>query len=216
MPSSLKTIAAAVIAVGALTIGPAARAGMQTFDVTWSNDRAVAVGFAAITLDTALITVEAPYAFHVIPIDQVHDLRLTIVVGPGGKVSYGKAAFSGISFTSSSALDLNRELIGQPVTVHDVIGGMPVVYQAPFGVVDDGRTGSFNIFSHLDSTPHSVQPFQIASYADGVYSDTLHVTSILPRASVVPEPPSYALLLAGLALISARGIKKPRRSGVSV
>ena len=216
MPTSLKKIAAAAIAVGALTLGPATRAGMKTFDVTWSNDRAVAVGFAAITLDTALITVEEPYVFHVIPIDQVRDLRLTIVGGPGGNASYGKSAFSGISFTSSSPLDLSRELIGQPVTVHDVVGGMPVVYQAPFGVIDDGRTGSFNIFSYLDSTPHSVLPFQIASYADGVSSDTLHVSSILPRAGVVPEPQTWALLLGGLALISARGIKKPRRSGVSV
>ena len=207
MPSSLKKIAAAALTLGALMLAPPARAGMRTFEVTWSNDSAVAIGFAAVTLDTALITVQAPYAFHVIPIDQVRDLRLTIVGGPGGNVSYGKAAFSGISFTSSSALDLSRELIGQPVTVHDVIGGMPVVYQAPFGVVDDGRTGSFNLFSHLDSTPHSVQPFQIASYAGGVYSDTLHVTSILPRASVVPEPQTYALLLLGgaaLALVRRR------------
>jgi hypothetical protein len=212
----MKKIAAAVIAVGALTIGPAARAGMKTFDVTWSNDKAVPIGFAAVTLDTALITVEEPYVFHVIPIDQVRDLRLTIVGGPVGNVTYGKSAFNGISFTSSSPLDLNRELLGQPVTVHDLIGGMPVVYQAPFGVIDDGRTGSFNIFSYVDSTPHSVLPFQIASYADGVYSDTLYLSSILPRAGVVPEPHTWALLLAGLALMSAQGIKKPRRSGVSV
>lgn len=210
MPGSLKQIAATAVALGAFACSAPARAALKTFDITWAADGAATGAHAAVTLDTSLIAVSS-YSFPRIPMADVADLSLTVVGGPGGGVTYGKSAFTDMSFSTASRLDLTRELIGQPVTLHRIINGMDFAYQAPYGVVDDGRTGSFNVFALLDSTPHSVRPFAIASLVDASYTELLRVTSILPRVTAVPEPETSALLLAGLGLAGFAAWRRRRR-----
>ena len=197
----LKNILAGATVLAGLALAPNASAGLMTFDIKWSGTGG-ASAIATLTLDSALIRA-VPFTSDVIRVDQLQNLVVTVAGAQFGNGTYGKADFSAIGFYTASALNLQQQLIGQMVTLHQFSGGQDFTYQAPYGVNDDGRTGAFNLFGAIDSAPHTVAPFGIITDDTQPTSDFMQVTSILARAQVsaVPEPDTNLLVLAGLGVV---------------
>ncbi len=188
-----KQIAGAAWAVTALFAG-VAHASTETFDITWSGaafgNGASAIG--QITLDTSVIQIGASGA---IPIAAVQDLWITVkgTDRGAGDGTFTISDFNYVYFTSPTALDFSRELIGQSLGNGQV-----------FGATDGGLGGDFNVHGKGSplNEPSGTGYFQLMpdEYGgDGV--DPLLVTSIAPAAAAVPEAGGAATLLAGLAML---------------
>jgi len=205
MMNSLKKMAVAAAALCALTVAPLAQAGMVTFDIKWANASGVDTAFAELTLDSLLIDT-APAVPHPIDISRVTGLKLTVSGAANGNGVFGKQDFSSILFYAMAPMDFSRELIGQRVVVGSDPRGITTFGDA------DGISGGFAFFAEEKTTPTSVRPFSLVTDRTVDFSDFLTVRSILARDSVsaVPEPATYAMLLAGLALVAVRARSKNR------
>jgi hypothetical protein len=98
-------------------------------------------------------------------------LSVTISGADLGNGTFGASDFNQFVFWTPSALNLDDQLIGQPVE-----GGFT------FGE-PNGATGDFNIFAAISGAPTGCSNFTLAT--DSAAGDLLAVTSIAP---VVPEP----------------------------
>ena len=205
MMNSLKKMAVAAAALCALTVAPLAQAGMVTFDIKWSNASGVDTAFAELTLDSLLIDT-APAVPHAIDIRQVTDLKLTVSGASAGNGVFGMQDFSSILFYAMGPMDFTRELIGQRVVVGTDPRGDTTYGDA------DGISGGFAFFAREETTPTGVRPFALVTDRTVVDSDFLTVRSIIARdgVSAVPEPATYAMLFAGLALVAVRARSKNR------
>lgn len=119
----------------------------------------------------------------------------------GGNGVFGQGDFSSAYFAAFSPLNYNQELIGQAMTNGFNFGS--------FGDGYGGGSGDFNLFSASSGSnigslaapnpdaPNGTFFFELTT-AGG---DRMAVTSIAP--GTVPEPASWAMLLAGFGLTGA-------------
>jgi hypothetical protein len=202
MLDTVKKLVGGAFAAAALAWAPAAHASLITFDITWSNSYGVNAA-GVLTLDSTQFLYGT--GLNYISIDKIQELTVTLTGAVSGNGVYDKSNYKGIYFESATQLDLSKELIGQTVTIHDWHG----TYTAQYGVIDDGRTGGLDLIGTSYSVPSSVAAWKIISGTDGEEADLLYLTSILARpgsvdavqANAVPEPETYALLLAGLGVV---------------
>lgn len=196
-----KTIATAT-ALCALTVMPLAQAELLTFDIKWKSQESAAIAVGELTLDSKLIKT----AYHPpesITTDKIVRLNITVTGSQFGSGKFSKEDFSSINFYTRGAVNFQQELIGQTVT----ITGDPALPQYRFGD-SAGQSGAFDLAGLDVLAPTTVRPFSIITGTDDVneFSDLLSITSIKLRDSVspVPEPATYAMLLAGLGLVAVR------------
>ena len=206
MMNPLKKMAGAAAVLYALSVAPMAHAGLVTFDIKWANGSGVDTAFAELTLDSLLIDT-APAVPHAIDISRIDSLKLTVSGASAGNGLFGKQDFSSIMFYAMAPVDFSRELIGQRMVVGTDPRGDTTYGDA------DGISGGFSFFATQLTAPTSVRPFAMVTDRTVDNSDFLTVRSILARGSVstVPEPATYAMLLAGLALVGTLARSKPRR-----
>lgn len=204
MICTLKKVAATAVAVCAVSFAPLAHAGLMTFDIKWSNQTGASVAHAKLTLDSALISTSG-FPPAAIGIDQIQGLDVTISGASSGNGHFTKHDFSGISFYMADKLDFRRDLIGQEVTVNHGPWSDEVQYGDAAG-----QSGGFDLFAAGDIAPTTVAPFAMVTDRSGAESDYLTVSSILARdaVSAVPEPQTYAMLMAGLGLLAWRARRK--------
>jgi hypothetical protein len=183
-----RALAAAAAAV--LFASPVAHASTERFMITWSGAPYGNAGTATgeVTLDTALV------GTGMIPISAIDDLTITVRGTIYGDGTFTKSDFSRIDFAAPGALDLTRELIGQPLGNGHVFGDT------------GGLGGDFNIFGipavslHVPAGTGYFQMVPDEYGGNGV--DPLRVTSIAPL-SPVPEASEAAMSITGLALLLA-------------
>lgn len=204
--NSLKKLAGAAAVACALTVAPFAHAGLVTFDIKWASAGGVDAAFAELTLDSTLIDT-APLSPRTIDISRIDNLKLTVSGASVGNGVFSKQDFSSILFYTAAPLDFRRNLIGQRV----VVGSDPR-NDTTYGDAD-GISGGFAFFANQMTTPSGLRPFALITDRTAENSDFLTVSSIVARdaVSAVPEPTTYAMLMAGLALVAARARRKSRR-----
>jgi hypothetical protein len=183
---------AASLATG--LVAPAA-ADPVTLNVHWSGavfgNSATATGF--ITFDDAVLpSIGFPSSTTPLPDPAVIDFGITVSGAAAGNGSFDLGDFDSLYFYTPVALDLGRELIGQPVGGSFTFG--PAASVEPGA--GDGDSGEFNVFSTDPNAPSGFWFFKLATL--GGRGDALAVTSMVP----VPEPATAALLLAGLGLLA--------------
>ena len=205
MMNSLKKMAGAAAVLCALGTAPLAQAGLVTFDIKWSNGSGIDTAFAELTLDSLLIDT-TPTVPHAIDMAQIASLKLTVSGAGVGNGVFGKQDFSSILFYARAPVDFTRELIGQRV----VVGTNP--RDATTYGDADGISGGFGFFAKELTTPSVVRPFAMVTDRTVDNADFLTVRSILARdtVSAVPEPATWAMLLGGLALVTACVRRKQR------
>lgn len=169
----------ATLATG-LALATSALAAEETFDIVWSGasfgNGASATGF--ITLDTSLVGSGSSN----ISISSVTNLGITVSGASAGNGTFGRSDFSLIRFWSPSPLDFSRQLIGQSLS-----------NGSTFGNTNLGSGGDFNLFRSNASAPSGTWFFTLTTQG----GDKMQVTSMAP----VPEPETYAMLMAGLSLV---------------
>jgi len=200
MMSSLKKIVAATATLCALTLAPLAHAGLVTFDIKWANQSGATTATAELTLDSALISTTATAPVF-IDADLLHSFTVTVAGAQYGNGVYGKSNFGEIAFYSTGKLNFNQELIGQ----HFYSGSGATAQERIFGDAS-GASGAFDLFALNNTGPSTVRPFAMITDGNVETPDFLVVSSILARdaVSAVPEPETYAMLLAGLGLLAWR------------
>jgi hypothetical protein len=209
------SIGALCFAAAALS-APAAMADMVTFDVNWAAMGVNGYLTGGPQWATAEFTVDTKYLGSG-PVPMVYLAAFTLTVGGAGagNGTFGKYDFSSMDFSYGHSLNYSGQLIGQWVWSGDFND-----HVGPFGgaIGPGGQDGDFNLFairqgSHVGPAagPSGIYPFEmvtngapnIAAGAGDVDHLILGVTSIIARpagsaVSAVPEPGTYAMLLAGL------------------
>lgn len=187
MFSKIKKVVSALLFVLAAN---AAQAAPATFNLEWSGtsygNTASAIGF--ITFDDAVLVSGAAFNLNS-SWAAVLDLGITISGAGAGNGSFGLSDFGSMYFNSPSGLDFTRELIGQTLS-----------NGSTFGTSDMSNPeigGDFNLFGSSSSAPNGTWYFQLTPSGT---SESMLLTSMAP----VPEPTTYAMLIAGLGLLAVR------------
>ena len=196
-----RVLVAAVVATSfASTI---AHASPERFAITWSGAPYGNTGSATgeVTLESTLV------GTGVIPISAIDDLEITVRGTGYGDGTFTKSDFSRIDFDAPGALDLTRELIGQPL-------GNGHVFGEPRGL-----GGDFNVFgipSVSLHVPAGTGYFQmVPDEYGGNGIDPLRVTSIVPLTAV-PEAGEAAMSMAGFGLLLACARHRRRKAGAGM
>ena len=144
MLTQLRSFAvAAGLAAGLVSVSSA---DPVTLNIRWSGavfgNAATATGFITFD-DAALPYIGYPSGTTLLPDPSVLDFGITITGASAGNGSFGLSDFDSMYFYTPVALDLGRELIGQPV------GGSFTFGPAATSEVGmgDGDSGEFNVFS---------------------------------------------------------------------
>ncbi len=186
----IKKIAISCVTVAAIVVSPAALADLTTYNLDWVgiNNTASATGY--ITLDaTNLATVGGG----AVDLSNVTDLSVTVQGTTGGNGVFGMSDFGSITFHAPGALNLGQQLIGQTLDGGKIFGAT------------DSVSGDFNLFSTGGSNaPTGTWYFTLTAQS----GEQMLLTSMMP----VPEPESYAMLLAGLALAGAIARRKGKQA----
>jgi len=227
---NVKKSIAALLCASAALVSPVAMAELVTFNVTWAacdiNGNFTGGGAAAtatFTMDTKFISAGPSYSSGIVSIDQVDSLRVTVTGAGAGNGTFGKSDFSSLDFFYGHALNFNGQLIGQYVGTGDFND-----HTGPYGggVGAGGQDGDFNLFAASSGAvgapaagPSGIEPFMMltngnpnlaAPDAPSPEQYLLGVESIIARPAVtaVPEPETYAMLLAGLGLAAFMARRK--------
>lgn len=204
MISLLKKIVVATTTLCALTLAPLAHAGLVTFDIKWANQSGMTTATAELTLNSDLISTSAKLPIQ-IDANKLYSLKVTVAGAQYGNGVYGLNDFRSIAFYSTGKLNFNQELIGQ----HFYVGDGPFEQEMVFGDAS-GNSGAFDLFALNSKAPDTVRPFAVITDRSFENPDFLVVSSILARDTVtaVPEPETYAMLLAGLGLLGWRARRR--------
>jgi hypothetical protein len=203
MMITLKKIAITAATLCALTAAPFASAELLTFDIKWANKAGVTTAVAELTMDSDLVGIGVINP-QPIDIQKIGKLTLTVSGANVGNGVFTKNDFKSVFFYATGPLDWTHELIGQRINLTNSPFG-----QATYGDVD-GVSGAFDLFAWEKTTPTGVRPFSMATDRTFPVSDELTVSSIIAReaGSAVPEPETYAMLLAGLGLLGWRARRR--------
>lgn len=191
-----------ILFAAALTVATAANATI--FNVTWSgeqfNNTARATG--QLDIDTALYP-ELGGVQNTIPFGAHFQLLgLTVSGAASGNGSFVQSDFQFAYFAAFSPLNYGAELIGQAMSNGFNFGS--------FGAGYGGPSGDFNLFQNVVGAPTGTYYFQLTT--NGGSGDSLAVTSI--RVASVPEPASWALMIAGFGMVGA--VARRRRDTTTV
>jgi hypothetical protein len=116
----------------------------------------------------------------------VSALNVSIFNTSSGNSNLNLTNFNNIYFNSPSALDLSKQLIGQTLSNGCQFG-------TSTGPCGNGKSGDFNLFGNK---ANGVWYFNLRNNS----GEQMLVTSI---TAAVPEPETYAMLLAGIGIIGA-------------
>lgn len=219
-----------LLCASAVLASPAALAAMVTFNVTWaacdSNGNFTggsAAAAATFTMDTKFISAGPNYSGGAVSMDQLVSLSVTVTGAGAGNGTFGKSDFTSLDFFYGHTLNFNGQLMGQ-YTGQSAFND----FTGPFGgsIGAGGQDGDFNLFAATSGAvgapgagPSGVEPFIMLTNGapnfnlpDGPYPEQylLGVQSIIATSAVtaVPEPESYAMLIAGLALAGCMARRK--------
>lgn len=202
--------AAALAWVLATALPGLAQAALTTFQFTYSGapfgNGARAIGTVALDLslfdyvtgpgeETPIITLPSP---------AVADIAMTVSGASAGNGAFSLKHFYSFWFSSPSALDLTRELIGQPLANGYAFG--PTDSACSKG---SGPCGDFN-FDVWRDFPEGVPPEGVDFFTvvtEG--GELMRLTSLAPMA--VPEPGSLALAGLALTCLAVTGRRKAWR-----
>jgi hypothetical protein len=208
--NSIKRSAAVFMYAVAIFASSGAKADLVKFDVAWGDaDGGSAAASATFTMWTNHIPAYNPAAnpdtpFHFITMDEVQSLVVTVTGAGAGNGTFGKSDFTAMDFSFTGVLtSYNGELLGQGFTPGT----------GAFG----GEQSDFNLFTDKEGTvggpavaPSGNALSEMLTNGDGVLvpgvappeQHELIVDSIIATTlvHVVPEPDTYAMLLAGLGL----------------
>lgn len=170
----------------------AASAEAKIFTVKWSGaqfgNSATATG--TFDINTALYPTLGGSQPNIAVGPDFKVLGVKVTGASSGNGSFTQSNFNSAYFAAFSPLNYNKELIGQPLSNGFTYGS--------FGAGYGGPSGDFNLFGSTSGAPNGTFYFQLqTSNGSG---DRLAVTSIAPG---VPEPASWALMVAGFGLVGA-------------
>jgi hypothetical protein len=173
-----------------------AMAEIVTFDITWTST-GTAAATAELVLDTQYIVRDPNLYSKSFDIRYAKSFSMTVTGEPYGTALLPQFIFQSFTFFAPEGIVLSGELIGQRATPNT----------APFG---SGINGDFSLYSNERSAPTSIAPFEMRANQFQTSPDILVVSSIIakPSVSAVPEPGTYAMLLAGLGLIGFTARRK--------
>ena len=203
LSSITKRIIAAVICSAAIAASPAALADMTTFTIQWKPSDGSGTFLSDTVSASAVLTMDTKYINQPgqgISMADVQSLSLTI-----GSDTFTKSNFNSLTFSYSHALIYSGQLIGQ-YTGQQAWND----YTGPFGTMV-GQGGIFNLNGNGSALPDgAVAPVSIQAFVmstngapwedNGLTHSIMRVSSMIatPAVSAVPEPGTYAMLLAGL------------------
>jgi len=194
----IRTLKVVLLAISLFlgSLAPALAAN-QTFNLTWSgasfSNGASATGY--FTVDTASLNNPGFTSFS--GASALSALSVTVTGSSGGNGTFGLSDFSTFFInTAGGTLNLNSEWVGQATP-----GGLWGAAAFPTTV------GDLNMFSTglSANTPSGSSIFTLLT-AGG---DSMRLTSVSP----VPEPETYAMLLAGLGVIGAIARRRKNTPG---
>lgn len=203
LSSITKRIIAAVLCTAAIAASPAALADMTTFTIEWKPSDVTGAFTSSMVSASAVLTMDTKYinqSSQAISMADVQSLSMTI-----GSDTFTKSNFNSLVFSYGHALVYSGQLIGQYTGMqgwNDFTG--------PFGTMV-GQGGIFNLNGNGsalpdgDIAPVSIQAFVMSTNGapwdnNGLTHSIMRVSSMIatPAVSAVPEPVTYAMLLAGL------------------
>lgn len=188
---SIKSFVLATAMTAALGFSASAQATL--FQVTWSGAQyengASAVGIFDIDTNVVPDTLGAQN-FHGLPDAAFQIVSVTVSGSAGGNGTFTGADFASYYFAAYGPLDFSQELVGQTMANGCVFGSFNTCYGGP--------SGDFNLFTSNGLSPQGTFYFQLTT-AGG---DNIAVVSIKPL-DAVPEPASWAMLIAGFGLVGA-------------
>lgn len=171
-----------------------ALAASQRLDITWSGasfgNSATATGF--ITFDS-LLSAPGSNNFN----SAITDAGITITGAASGNGTFGMTDFSSFYFYSPSTLDFSSQLIGQHLTNGSTFGAT------------NGSGGDLNFFGSSSGSPIGSNYFKLTTNVGS--GDSMLVTSMAP----VPEPETYAMLLAGLGILGGIARRHKKKHSVA-
>lgn len=126
-----------------------------------------------------------------VPSAGIYSLTMTLFDAGGVRGIYGMKDFDELIFSSPARLDMSREMVGQALSTGGTFG------------LRGGFNGDFNLFSSAGSpsAPNGSEEFVLITRVG-----FMQLTSLAP----IPEPASYAMLLAGLGLLAYAARRRAR------
>jgi hypothetical protein len=200
--ATMKKLLLCLIAVSAIATS-ATYGAVELFNVSWSGlpNGNNASAIATIGIDTSAMPNPGSYINPSSLPAWLDSITLTITGAISGNGTFTLSDFQGLySNTNGGTMDFNLELVGQSTS------------GSPWGTTFDGNSGDFNLFNAAGSpgAPRGTSAFQLTT--NGGSGNTMNLVSFAP----VPEPGTYAFLVAGCGAVLALRLRKLSKSLSSV
>jgi hypothetical protein len=183
------------------SIAPYTAPVLPRYEVEWSGAAFGNGATASAIIDIApglLSTIGGNSSNHILPSDSFRIESVTVSGAAAGNGMFGGGDFASYNFRTADALDPTKDLVGQ----HFADG-------FTFGDPNANVGGSdFNLVGLYGTGAPSLGARYVLA-AGGIGGDQMQLESIRPLFSSVPEPASWAMMLAGFALTG--GILRRRR-----
>ncbi|KQQ32922.1 hypothetical protein ASF61_12550 [Duganella sp. Leaf126] len=198
MKSAVKTIMLSIAAVTALCTSQVASAATYTYEFTWSGDNPYGAPPAQPSTARAFATVvvDMPSVDGLFSMDRIKSLSMTVQGTRTGDGLYTKSDYHDfyVAYRQAPVLEFQQRYELSSFEVYGVA-----------------------FFSNGRGAPNNVAIDTMVSGPSGALGDMLYLTSEhvtwTGRVAPVPEPETYAMLMAGLGLIAYAARK--RRGGAA-